>query len=155
MCVGGLLCQKQSVSQGKICSDNLSFSHIETSCSSIRLAVSPKSQYADTGPTSPCTEPVIPGVYQGNHWIAKVQVTVSDKVKLMMMTLEPALLDLTLYSICLELHPFCMSTWEQNDERNMYYMSQTLQQHSHKVERDHSFNNFETIIVFYYRCIFV
>ena len=31
-----------------------------------------QSQYTDTGPTSPTTDPVTPGAWQGSHWSANV-----------------------------------------------------------------------------------
>ena len=34
-----------------------------------------QSQYTDTGPTSPSTDPVTPGAWQGSHWSANFQVT--------------------------------------------------------------------------------
>ena len=33
----------------------------------VKHAVSP-SQSADTGSTSPCTDPIMPGAWQGSHW---------------------------------------------------------------------------------------
>ena len=29
-----------------------------------------QSQYTDTGPTSPCTDPITPGMWQGSYWSA-------------------------------------------------------------------------------------
>ena len=29
-----------------------------------------QSQYTDTGPTSPNTDPIMPGAWQGSHWSA-------------------------------------------------------------------------------------
>ena len=34
-----------------------------------------QSQYTDTGPTSPSTDPILLGKWQGSHWSANVQVT--------------------------------------------------------------------------------
>ena len=28
-----------------------------------------QSQYTDTGPTSPSTDPIMPGAWQGSHWV--------------------------------------------------------------------------------------
>ena len=34
-----------------------------------------KSQYIDTGPTSPSADPITPGAWQGSHWSANFEVT--------------------------------------------------------------------------------
>ena len=34
-----------------------------------------QSQYTDTGPTSPSTDPVTPGAWKGSHWSANFEVT--------------------------------------------------------------------------------
>ena len=34
-----------------------------------------RSQYTDTGPTSPSTDPITPGAWQGSHWSANFEVT--------------------------------------------------------------------------------
>ena len=34
-----------------------------------------QSQYTDTGPTSPSTDPITPGAWQGSHWSAHFEVT--------------------------------------------------------------------------------
>ena len=34
----------------------------------------PQLQYADTGPTSPSADPIMPGTWQGSHWSANFQV---------------------------------------------------------------------------------
>ena len=34
-----------------------------------------QSQYTDTGPTSPCSDPITPGAWHGSHWSAHFQVT--------------------------------------------------------------------------------
>ena len=34
-----------------------------------------KSQYTDTGPTSPSTDPITSGAWQGSHWRANFEVT--------------------------------------------------------------------------------
>ena len=60
--------QHASVSQGRICSDNLTCCHteIEVADQTLHLA---QSQYTDTGPTSPSSDPM-PGAWQGSHWSA-------------------------------------------------------------------------------------
>ena len=34
-----------------------------------------QSQYTDSGPTSPSTDPITPGAWQGRHWSANIEVT--------------------------------------------------------------------------------
>ena len=34
-----------------------------------------QSQFTDTGPTSPSTDPITPGAWQGSHWSASFEVT--------------------------------------------------------------------------------
>ena len=34
-----------------------------------------QSQYTDTGPTSPSTDPISPGAWKGSHWSANFEVT--------------------------------------------------------------------------------
>ena len=34
-----------------------------------------QSQFSDTGPTSPSTDPITPGTWQGSHWNANFEVT--------------------------------------------------------------------------------
>ena len=77
--VGGLVgCltsqQHASVSQGRICSDNLTCCHkeIEVADQTFHLT---QSQYTDTGPTSPSADPITPGAWQGSHWSANFEVT--------------------------------------------------------------------------------
>ena len=52
--------QHASVSEGRICSDNFTCCHteIEVADQTFRLT---QSQYTDTGPTSPSTDPIMPG----------------------------------------------------------------------------------------------
>ena len=61
--------QYASVSQGRICSDNLTCCHteIEVADQSFHLT---QSQYTDTGPTSPSADPITSGAWQGSHWSA-------------------------------------------------------------------------------------
>ena len=66
--VGFLTSQQQaSVSQGRICSINCACCHTETEAADkIFCPIQP--QYTDTGPTSPNTDPITPGAWQGSHW---------------------------------------------------------------------------------------
>ena len=59
--------QHASVSQGRICSDNCTCcpTEIEIAVQTFHLT-----QYTDTGPTSPSTDPITPGAWQGSHWSA-------------------------------------------------------------------------------------
>ena len=61
--------QHASVSQGRVCSDNLTCCHseIEVADQTFRLT---QSQYTDTGLTSPSDDPITPGAWQGSHWSA-------------------------------------------------------------------------------------
>ena len=61
--------QHASVSQGRICSDNFTRCHIETEAADPTFHLT-RSQYTDTGPTSPSTDPITPGAWQGSHWSA-------------------------------------------------------------------------------------
>ena len=63
--------QHASVSQGRICSDNCTCCHteIEVADQTFRLT---QSQYTDTGPTSPSTDPITPGAWQGSHWSTNI-----------------------------------------------------------------------------------
>ena len=73
--VGCLTSQQHvSVSQGRICSDNLTCCHtdIEVADQTFHLT---QSQYTDTRPTSPSTDPITPGVWQGSHWSVTFEVT--------------------------------------------------------------------------------
>ena len=58
------LCNMQSVSQGRICLDHRTCCHTEID-NADQLAVSP-CRYTDTGPTSPSTDPVTPGLQQSS-----------------------------------------------------------------------------------------
>ena len=61
--------QHASVSQGRICSDNLTCCHTKTAVADPTYHLT-QSQYTDTGPTSPSAEPITPGAWQGSHWSA-------------------------------------------------------------------------------------
>ena len=66
--------QHASVSQARICSDNFTCCHteIEVADQTLHLA---QSRYTDTGPTSPSSDPITPGAWQGSHWGANFEVT--------------------------------------------------------------------------------
>ena len=73
--VGCLTSQQQaSVSQGRICSDNCACCHTEIEVADPTFYLT-QSQYTDTGPTSPRTDPITPGAWQGSHWSANFEVT--------------------------------------------------------------------------------
>ena len=63
--------QNARVSQGRICSDNCTCCHTETEVADPTFHLT-QSQYTDTGPTSPSTDPLTPGAWQGSHWSANV-----------------------------------------------------------------------------------
>ena len=66
--------QHASVSQGRISSDNFTCCHteIEVAYQTFHLT---QSQYTDTRPTSPKTDPMMPGAWQGSLWSANFEVT--------------------------------------------------------------------------------
>ena len=66
--------QHTSVSQGRICTDNFTCCHSETEVADPTFYLT-QSQYTDTGPTSPSTDPIMPGAWQGSHWSANFEVT--------------------------------------------------------------------------------
>ena len=73
--VGGLTSQQQaSVSQGRICSDNLTCCHTEIEVANQTFYLT-QAQYTDTGPTSPSADPITLGAWQGSHWSANFKVT--------------------------------------------------------------------------------
>ena len=73
--VGCLTSQQQAcVSQGRICSDNLTCSHAEIEVADPTFYLT-QSQCTDTGPTSPSADPVAPGAWQDSHWSVNVLVT--------------------------------------------------------------------------------
>ena len=59
--------QHASVSQGRICSDNFTCCHTEIEVADPTFYLT-QSQYTDTGPTSPSTDPITSGAWQGSHW---------------------------------------------------------------------------------------
>ena len=66
--------QHASVSQGRICSDNFTCCHTEIEVADQTFHLT-QSQYTDAGPTSPSTDPITPGAWQGSHWSANFLVT--------------------------------------------------------------------------------
>ena len=66
--------QHASVSQGRICSGNCTCCHTEVEAVEQTFYLT-QSQYTDTGPTSPNTDPITPGAWQGSHWSANCLVT--------------------------------------------------------------------------------
>ena len=66
--------QHASVSQGQICSDSCACCHTEVEVAEQTCYLT-QSYYADTGPTSHSSGPVMPGAWQGSHWSASVEVT--------------------------------------------------------------------------------
>ena len=66
--------QHASVSQGWICSDKFTCCYVEIEAVDQTIYLT-QSQYADTGTTSPSTDPVMPGAWQGSHWSANFEVT--------------------------------------------------------------------------------
>ena len=61
--------QHASVSQGRICSDNFTCCNTEIEVADQTVYLT-QSQYTDTGPTSPSTDPITPGAWQDSHWSA-------------------------------------------------------------------------------------
>ena len=66
--------QHASVSQGRICSDNFTCCHTEIEVTDQTFHLT-QSQYTDTGLTSPSTDPITPGAWQGSHWSTNFEVT--------------------------------------------------------------------------------
>ena len=66
--------QHASVSQGRICSDKFTFCHTVREVADHTFHLT-QSQYTDTGPTSPSTDPITPGAWQGRYWSANFKVT--------------------------------------------------------------------------------
>ena len=66
--------QHASVSQGRICSDNFMSCHTEIEVADQTFYLT-QSQYTDTRPTSPSTDPITPGAWQGSHWSANFEIT--------------------------------------------------------------------------------
>ena len=70
--------QHASVSQGRICSDNVACCHTEIEVV-VQTFYLTQSKYTDTGPTSPSADPITPGAGQGSHWSASFKVTVMTR----------------------------------------------------------------------------
>ena len=66
--------QHASVSQGQTCSDKFTCRYTETEVADQTFYLT-QSQYTDTGPTSPSTDPITPGAWQGSHWSVNFYVT--------------------------------------------------------------------------------
>ena len=66
--------QHASVSQRRIRPDNFTCCHTEIEVTDQTFYLT-QSQYTDTGPTSPSTDPIMPGAWQGSHWSANFSVT--------------------------------------------------------------------------------
>ena len=66
--------QHVSVSQGRICSDNFTCCHTEIEVADPAFHLT-QSQHTDTGPTTPSTDPIMPGAWQGSHCSAIFEVT--------------------------------------------------------------------------------
>ena len=66
--------QHASVSQGRICSDNCTCCHTEIEVADQTFHLT-QPLYIDTEPTSPSTDPIMPGAWQGSHWSANFEVT--------------------------------------------------------------------------------
>ena len=66
--------QQANVSQGWIWSDKFICCHTEIEVADQTFYLT-QSQYTDTGPTSPNTDPITPGAWQGSHWSANFWVT--------------------------------------------------------------------------------
>ena len=65
--------QYASVSQGRICTVNLTCCNTETEIADQTINLT-QSQYTDTGLTSPSADPITPGAWQGRHWSASFWV---------------------------------------------------------------------------------
>ena len=65
--------QHESVSQERIRSDNFTCCHTEIEVADQTFHLT-QSQYTDTGPTSPSTDLITPGAWQGSHWSANLDI---------------------------------------------------------------------------------
>ena len=66
--------QHASVSQGRICSDKFTGCHTEIEVADPTFHLT-HSQYTDTRPASPSTDPITSGAWQGRHWSSNFYVT--------------------------------------------------------------------------------
>ena len=62
-----------SVSQGRICSDYFTCCHSEIEVADQTFHLT-QSRYTDTGPTSPISDPITPGAWQGSHCVVNQAV---------------------------------------------------------------------------------
>ena len=62
------------VSQGQVCTDNFTCCHTEIEAADQTFYLT-QSHCADTGPTSPSSDPLMPGAWQGSQWRANFEVT--------------------------------------------------------------------------------
>ena len=65
--------QHVSVSQGRICSDNITCCQTEVEIADQTCHLT-QSQYTDTGPTTHSTDPITPGAWQDSHWSTSFEV---------------------------------------------------------------------------------
>ena len=70
----GLFYTQPTGQQGRICSDNFACCHTEAEVADQTFYLT-QSQYTDTGPTSPSTDPITPGAWKGSYWSANFEVT--------------------------------------------------------------------------------
>ena len=61
--------QHASISQGRCSSDNFTCCHSEIQVADQTFHLT-QSQYTDTGPTSPSTDPITPGAWQGSTGVS-------------------------------------------------------------------------------------
>ena len=73
-CCWRLLQQHASVPQGRIYSDICTCCHTEIEVTGQTFYLT-KSQYTDTGPTGPCTDPITPGAWHCSHCNASFEAT--------------------------------------------------------------------------------
>ena len=66
--------QHASVSQGLTCPDKFTCCHTEREVADQTFYLT-YSQYTDTGPTGPSTDPITPVAWQGSLWSANFEVT--------------------------------------------------------------------------------
>ena len=66
--------QHASVSHGRICSDNMTCCHTQIEAADQTFYLT-QSQYTVIGPTSPSTDYIMSGAWQGSHWSAHFEVT--------------------------------------------------------------------------------
>ena len=72
--VGGVLSQQHTtVCRGWICQDKFTCCHTDIKVADQFYLT--QSQYTDIGLTSPSTDSVLPGAWQGSHWNANFEVT--------------------------------------------------------------------------------